>query len=283
MPWQLFGLASVLTVSIANLLERVLMKEDKSDPVGYAIVFQFLLGLMAFLFALLFGRFSLPPLLTMPYQFALSTVLWATATVFTFKAAKKLGAGEITILYSFASLVTVTLGILVLHESVTIHTSIGILLILLAVGIVSSEKLSFSSKLGILFTLISASCSGIAVINDAIILKSYEAFSYTAVMSILPGILLLVLFPQHLKKVPVFSSKKFVLTMMIFTFFYTIQAITYYLAFQYGAPASQLSPLIRTSVVLTVIFAAIFLKERSHIVKKAIAAIMTTIGVILLG
>lgn len=121
------------------------------------------------------------------------------------------------------------------------------------------------------------------MVNDAIILKTYEAFSYTTVMSFLPVFVLLLLFPKQIIKMPKMFDRKTLPIISILCFFYSIQAITYYLALQEGAPISQLSPMTKSSIVLTIILAAVFLKERSNLLKKSIAAIAVTIGVILLG
>jgi len=67
-----------------------------------------------------------------------------------------------------------------------------------------------------------------------------------------------------------------------FSIFYAIQAITYYVAFERGAGAGQLSAIVKSSIILTVLFAAIMLKERNDLGKKIISAIIMTLGVLLL-
>jgi uncharacterized membrane protein len=71
--------------------------------------------------------------------------------------------------------------------------------------------------------------------------------------------------------------------MAIFCFFYSIQAVTYYLAYQSGALLSQLSPVTKLSTVVTVLLGIIFLKERDNLPRKIIATILATAGGILLG
>lgn len=283
MSWLVLAFISVITVSIAIILERVLMKDEASDPISYAIVFQLVLGFISVLIALLFGRFTLPNLEGLTLRFILSSFLWAGATVFGFQAIKKLTAGEVTILTTSSSVVSIILGLVVLKEVLSLNIVLGTLLVFFAIWIVKSEKVSFKSRRGIGFALLSAVFGGIAVVNDAIILRSYEAFSYTAIMSILPGIVLILLFPQKIVKIKKLLNSKFIMLMTIFCVFYSIQAIAYYLAFQNGAPVSQLSPLIKSSIVLTVLLGAIFLNERQNLSKKILASVLVTIGAILLG
>lgn len=47
-------------------------------------------------------------------------------------------------------------------------------------------------------------------------------------------------------------------------------------------PASQIAPINQAQVIVTVLLAIIVLKERDHLFRKVIAAILVTIGVILL-
>ncbi len=284
MPWIFFAVVSILTVSIAALLERALMKDEDSNPIGYAIVFQFLLAAISLLFTVVFNKLTLPTLSAETIiRFIISAFLWAGTTALTFYAIKKLTAGEVTVLTASSSVVSITLGIIFLSEIIKLPTVIGSVLVLLAIWIINSGKLGFKSKEGVTFALLSALCAGIAVVNDAVILKSYEAFSYTTIMSFLPGIVLLAVFPKKLKGIGRLLRTKKLGLMLVFCLFYSIQAITYYLAFQKGAPVSQLSPLTKSSIVLTVILAAIFLNEREDLLKKVIAAVVVTIGSILLG
>ncbi|MFH0942873.1 MAG: DMT family transporter [Candidatus Beckwithbacteria bacterium] len=283
MPWYFFALVCVCGVSIATLLERLLMREEASNPVTYAIVFQFMVGIISLIFTLLLNKFVFPPDFKLWPRFLASSFLWAGMTVFNFKAIKSLSAGEITILGSSGTIISIILGVVFLGEALKISVILGTLLIFVAILIINSEKLSFNSRKGVLFALLSAACGGIAVANDAVILKSYEAFSYMAIISLLPGFVLLSLFPKYLLHCKQLIDFRRMKIMSIFCMFYSIQGIAYYLAFQKGAPVSQLSPLVRSSIVLTVILGAIFLKEKQGLVKNLIAGIIVTIGVILVG
>ncbi len=284
MSWFLLALVSVVTVSIATLLERVLLKEDESDPVAYAIVFQFLLGAIVFGFTILLHRFTLPDFSPVTVaRFLFSAMLWAGSTVFGFHAIKRLSAAEVTILNSSTAVVAVILGIIFLRETVSIKMIVGTALVIGSILVVQSEKLAFQSRRGIAFALLSALCAGIAVVNDVIVLHNLEVFSYVSMMSFLPGIVLLTLFPKKF-----FVAKQLVLSpimkgMGIFTFFYALQAVSYYLAYQNGALISHLSPITKSSIILTVILSAVFLKERKQLLKKILASVIVTVGVLLLN
>ena len=280
MSWFTLALVSIVTLSLATLLQRILMKEEESNPIASAIIFQFMLGAYVLVFALALGRFVWPPDEISYLRFLISALLWAGTTFFSFQAIKFLGAGETSILVSSSAVVSIVLGVLLLKEVLTLPIILGFVLILGAIVVVNSEHLTFKSRRGIIFCLL---FSGIAVVNDVIILATYEAFSYTAVMSFLPGVILAFIFPKEVVKVKKFLKLKEFRLMALLTFFYAIQAVTYYLAYQEGAPISTLATITKAAIVLTVILAAIFLKERSNLPKKALAALMVTVGAILIS
>ena len=77
MNWLIFALISVIALSISNVLQRVLMKDDKSDAFFCAAIIS--------LFALWRG-FIMPPITRLPLNFFLLTVLYGSGTVFIYDA-----------------------------------------------------------------------------------------------------------------------------------------------------------------------------------------------------
>lgn len=283
MTWPLLTLISVFTVSIATLLERILMKEDHSNPVSYAIVFQIILGTIALIIAIALGKFSVPNSSDNLIHLSISAGLWAGMTVFNFYAIKLLTAGEVTIIGTTSTIFAMTLGLLILNETLTSNMLLGTLLIAISIWLLYNQQSKFTSSRGIIFALISAACSGIAVVNDAILLQTFDAYTYTVVMSFLPAVVLILLFPRKSTQVKPLMQTHTLKVMCVFCLFYAIQAITYYLAYEFGAPISKLSPITKSSIILTVILAAIFLNERDQFHKKIISAMLVTIGVLLIG
>ena len=50
-----------------------------------------------------------------------------------------------------------------------------------------------------------------------------------------------------------------------------------------GAMLSQVSVISKTNIILTVILAAIFIRERDHLWRKVVAALICMVGVILVA
>lgn len=281
MSWIFFALISILSLSIANLLQRVLMKNEDSEIFSYSIVFQITCALIVGAFAFIKG-FSLPPIFQLPWNFLFMTVLYGTGTLLLFKALQSLEASETTILTSVRSLVTVVSAVVLLREAYSLKEAVGTLLILLSIFLISQvKKLSF--KKGSIYAFGFALCFGLAVTNDVFILKRADAVSYATIGFLLPGIFLILVNPKSLKRLNRFFDIHILSKMFLMCLFYSIAAIAFYTAVTSGAKASQIGPINQSSIIVTVLLAAIFLSEKDNLFKKIIAAVLVTIGVILLG
>lgn len=279
MSWFILAIASTLSLTVATLYLRLTMKDEESDPFSFSIVFQFALTLIIGTYAVYKG-FVFPPANLWP-QYLLSAVLYATGTYCGFVAAKKLGASEVTILSTTGSVIAIILGILFLHESFGPIRLLGAILILSSIiFLFANKKLNFSN--GIWFAVLSSVLYSLAGVNDVTIIRVYDPVSYVALISFLPGVILCLIKPKALLRLKPLLKVKSLTNMLLFCFFYGIQAITYYLALSHGAGISQMNPISKSEIILVVLFAAIFLGEREHMKKKIISAVLVTIGVLLL-
>ncbi|OGG04983.1 hypothetical protein A2Z33_06860 [Candidatus Gottesmanbacteria bacterium RBG_16_52_11] len=284
MHWVYFAAISVISISVANVLQRILAREEKNDPIANSIVFQFLVALFTGIYAVSKG-FVPPPIHLFPVQFAVSTVFYGLGTLSLFTALKRLGSSEVTILSSFGALVTIAGSLVFLDEKLSPLLILGTFLILLSVFLVTrfdSVKIR-SSRTAVFYALAGTSLYGLAVVSDTFILRRYDAVSYTPVISLLPGIFLTIIHPRAVGNIVRIMHRDFLKPMVLFSCFYGIQAVTYYLAIENGANASQMGPFAKSQIVLTVMLAAVFLKERSGLLKKIIATVLVTAGAVLIS
>ena len=132
-----------------------------------------------------------------------------------------------------------------------------------------------------LFALLGTSCYGLALVFDGYNLKFYDAISYLPIISFLPGFMLLLSFPRHIPKL-VNDIRRINIHLVIYSLLYVTSAVTFFLPIQNGALVSQMTSVGRVSIILTVILAMIFLKERSHLAKKFVGALLATLGILLI-
>lgn len=121
MSW--FALALLYNVfgSIGNIFRKILLRDDKSDAVGSAIIFQWIGAILCAIVAFWHG-FHMPPVREYPVNFLLNMTLWGCSTLFLYKAYKYIEASEVTILFTLESIVTIVTATTLLHEAFTIAT-----------------------------------------------------------------------------------------------------------------------------------------------------------------
>ncbi|MFA6005642.1 MAG: DMT family transporter [Patescibacteria group bacterium] len=280
MSWFTLAVISTLSLSVSVLYLRVTMKEEDSNPIASSIFFQFTLAFIIMIYALYQG-FVIPPLSLWP-RYLFSAVLYGTGTYLGFTAAKKIGASELTIVSTIGSVVSIVLGVFLLHELFGFSRFIGAVLILGSIiYLYTGKKLHFSN--GAWYAIGSAVLYALAGVNDMYVIRVYDPVSYVALMSFLPGVILSVAKPRALLQLKELLIPKTLKNMLSYCFFYSIQAITYYLALSKGAGVSQMAPITRSEIVLVVLFSAIFLGERKNMKKKLVATTLVTMGVLLLA
>jgi uncharacterized membrane protein len=280
MNWLIFALISIVSISVANMYQRLAMRQDESDPIGASILFFFVLTVITGVFAV-FKGFVIPPFSQYPFQFAFSCICYALGTIALFRAAKYLDASEMQILSGFGTLVAILGGVLLLGEHIGIKQGIGIILIFSAVFLVQKRH-TVSKNKGALYAIVGACLYGLALISDTFVLRTYDAVSYVVVTSFVPGILLLIAYPKTIRRIHTYFTKS-MKDVLIYGFFYSIQAISYYAALHYGANLSQMAPFFKAEVLLTVLLAAIFLKEKKHLPLYLLGAALVTVGAILIA
>lgn len=281
MSWFIWILISVITTAIANIFQRVLMREKDNDPYGTTVIFLFAAAFLTGLFALWKG-FVYPPIGAHVWNFAGSMFCWGVGTIFLFLAYQVLGSSEVAIISAFGSVVTIITALMFLGETFTFQKSIGVLLIICSILLLNLKKgMSFFNK-GMIYALISTILFGVAVTNDAFILRSYDAVSYTSVSLLLPALLLLILRPKTVSTFKRLGNNLYTKHQFFVAIFYSAQAIAYYVALQMGRNSSQIAPIYKSNIILTVILAMIFLKERDNKWMKLCSAILVTVGVLLI-
>jgi len=281
MTWLWLTLLSVLFVSIANILQRVLMKGDKSNPYSYAIIFHFLLGILNFICALFLGsHFSL--FSGNIFMLLLASILWGATVVFLFKALQLVDVSEVTILSTIRVLVIIAASMIFLHESFGIVKIIGTVIIIVSTLLVTDLKKGITFNKGVLYTLLMALLGGLAIVTDSFNVKQYDPVFYNSIQNFLSGFCILLFYPKALKQWQHFVQPTFLKKMLPLGIFSTIQAIAYLVALVTPGVTAQVGTIKQSTVILTVILAIVFLPEKNNLLRKIIAAVLVTVGVFLL-
>lgn len=282
MNWLLLSIISVIALAVSNLLQRVLMREEKSNVFAYSLAFLLTCAALVGLFAFVRG-FVMPPIQELWFNFVLSTVLYAAGTLFLFRALQNIGASEAAILTSSRALWTIVVALIFLGESFDLLKTLGVVLIIGSITLVSLKKGAVRFNKGTLYALGSAFCYGVAFANDTFILRQSDALSYLTLAFLFTGLIILAMNPRVIKELKTHLNPLVLSKMVLLSLFYSTSGIAIYLAYQQGGTASQLAPINQSVVILTVLFAAIFLGERSQLMRKFAGAIMALAGILLLS
>jgi len=257
------------------------MKEEGSDPFVYALVFQLVVTFVVSIYAFRQG-FHLPNLTPLLPFIGLMVVFYGFANVTLFKALQLGEASEVSVISSSRSLWTVLVAVTLLGEPLTSRKLLGTLLVVSGIAFVSWKSKRFKLQRGHLFALLAAVLFGIAFANDTYLLRSFDASSYTALAFFLPSIFLMIIRPKAVREMRVFLNLNKLGKMLLLAIFYGGAAIAIYSSYRAGGEASQIAPISQSSVILTVLLAAIFLKERGNLLRKLAGAIVVFLGVVLL-
>ena len=148
-----------------------------------------------------------------------------------------------SIFWVIGAVVAMFLGVGFLGEHLTTAHMLGAVLVILSVVVVFGRKRLFTLNKGVLLAFVATTCAAIAVVNDTIILREYNAISFTPVASFLPLVVLIAVKPRSLQSLQRLKEVRFLKMMLLIASLYALQAYVYYTALNFGANISQVSPL----------------------------------------
>ena len=282
MNWLILTLLSVAFSSVASILQRVLMKDDKSNPYSYAVIFHLLLGCLTLVIGLIRGsNFSL--FCGNLFLLLLSGALWGICQVFLFKALQLVEASELTIVSGLRVVVTIVTSLVFLNQVFTGWNVLGTILMITATLFVVNLKKGFTLHQGLLYTLAMAFFGGLAIVADSANVQHYDVLAYSTYSNFLSGFFILAFYPKALQQWRQVVQPRFLGRMLPLAIFSATQGVLYLLALAYGGNTAQVGTIRQASVIVTVLLAIIFLKERGNLGRKLIAAVLVTAGVVLLS
>ncbi len=280
MHWLILVFINVLAIAVANLYQKIAMREEKSDPVVSAITFQILTTCCYTAFALTKGL-QFPEISLAPY-FLGSMLLYATGIVCFFRAIKLIEASEMSIISGTGPIITIIASMIFLRDILSPSHLLGATCILASVILINFKKHKIIINQGTWLALLGTMLYGLAIIFDTMIIRVFDAVSFVPIGTAGTTLVLMLWFPRKMPHV-IASLRKIDKNLFIYSILYATAAIAFYLAIEAGALVGQVSSVARSSIILTVILSGILLKERKNIGKKIVGAILTTIGVILVS
>ena len=283
MSWIVLAIISAITNSLTRILQKLLLKDDQSDPLAFSFVFQTLVAGIFLIYTVITNTLEFPNLPSMWINLVILALFYSLGNLLTFKAFKLAEASEVAIIFASSSLWSVISAVLVLGEKLSSRNLVGIALIVTSIIVVNYVKSSWKFNKGHLFALLGAVLFGSAFTNDALIINKFQSIpSYMILAFALPGFTTLAYSSKTFSKLKYFINLHTLGKLIICSSFYSLSALTIYSAYRLGGQISIISPIQQTSIILTVLFGYLFLKEQKNLLNKIIGAALAFAGVLLL-
>lgn len=260
------------------------MKDSKISPVLFATYFQLSTAVFIGAFGFVFNDMTFPNIKPFIGNLFLMTILYGMGSVFMYAALKRIEASRFAIIFSSRVIFTILASSLLLNEGLTLQQLLGTFLILSGIVVVNiKEGGKWSFGKGEFFALLLAICFGFQLTNDSFVLKSFPLYPYTFISFLFPGTFLALWNISKISQVSLFFEGKLLWKMVLISFLTAVAVVTFYQALQLSGNSSQIGAISLLTVIITVLLAIIFLKERQEIGKKILATLLSFFGLLLLN
>lgn len=283
MTWQILITLCIILTAIATLLQKVIMKDDKVDPIASAIFLQIIMSIITFGFLIISGNTDFTGIDKIIPNLLVMMVLIGSFYFFLFKSLKLVDASLFAVINSTRAVFTIFTSTIILSEGLNLKQMTGVILVLLSIALVLLKRNQIKFGKGELFCFSAAIAMGIAPTNDRMALFVFPVAPYIFLSSLLPALFLIITNLSSIPKMKVFSDSS------IFSKFFLMSVIQlstlalFLKALQIGNNSSQITIITESYIIVTVILGIIFLKETNNLKRKIIGSIIAFIGIILIG
>lgn len=280
MSWQFLTAISVVTFSVSVLLRRLLLHQDKSDPIAYVIIFQGLVGVLTGIYALIHGL-HMPDLAKYWLPIIITILLYAAAHIVSTGAFQLVESSVFSVLFATAALWTMVAGFFLFSDRITVAQLIGVILVFASVAVLVERKGAWRLDRGTLLGLLTGVLFGLATAGWAYVGKHTDVPTWTAMSFLGPAVVVLIARPKSVLKMKPFLSGMLFTRMLLLGIIFSISSLASLLAYRDGN-VNLVAALQQTGIIVTTLLGIIFLKERSKLFRKSIAAILCFIAVLLI-
>ncbi len=281
MNWQLYIGAAVVMLSVAILLQRVILHRYRVDDTAFAGAFQLMVACVMLPWMLINGASFVGfgsqwfPILLCTFSFGLGSIIYATTL-------KHIGASAFSVLFATQAIWIMLTGVVLYHESLGWLQLVGTAMILLSVAILAESHKVFANRRGIALGLLTGLLFGIGIAGSAYVARSVEPISWIWLSFVLGGTASLLMNPSKIILCKTLIRGKIFKYLLILSAIYAVGNVAMNYAYIEG-PFSLVAPIRQAGIIVTALLAFVFMREeRTNITRKLVAASISTIGVALL-
>lgn len=198
--------------------------------------------------------------------------------------------GNVSLMISLINtfpIVTIVLAVKFLNEWPNIYQWFGILFVILATVCISREKAKKGAlkkkKLWLVWGLLGSLAIGVAEFVTKIATAQVDGFTFTLFVYLMyiPPLIIFMFFDRKGRAFEMLKNKSSLLYTLIGVFCIETGLIAIALAYQHGH-ASLVSPVVATHLLVTVVLAVLFLKEKLLMIQK-IGILINLVGLSIIG
>lgn len=190
-------------------------------------------------------------------------------------------ASSYSIIKQLSNVFVIIMGFIFLKEELTFHKVIGSILLIGSNVLIFYQKGTWKNNHYLLLGVLANLCMGMALFLDVNTSNSFNLAFYVSLTLLFPAILVFITERIKIEEITrewKTNSKYFILLTGIS---WSFMMITKLRSYQLGE-VTKIAPLCSLTVILNVLFAFIFLKNRNNIIKKLIASILIILGVFMI-
>lgn len=274
--WQVNVSFYLVFVILFFQFYKLAVTNVKTDGAA-TILLQTIAGLSALVLAPLFGlKFPTSP--STYLVLAAACIFYATSDRINTTARKHLEVSTFSIISELSSVFLIIIGLLVFREPFVVSKTVGAALVIFANAILLYERGSFKPSKHNLLAIISALVFSIAVSIDIGISKLFNLPLYIFITLLIPALMIFVTGRYKVSQV-LYEWSSGNKTYFLITGISWALVIFFMLRAYTLGQVTTIVPITALSVLLNVLVATVFLKERSYTLKKIFAAALVVIGI----
>jgi O-acetylserine/cysteine efflux transporter len=279
--WLLFTLYAAIAYGVSRLVYRLVMKRE--EPYSFSL----LLFISGFIFSLPFAllEFSLPTGSTPWLYVVLSTLLWAAILWIANISFKHTPVSVREPIAQTQMVFLLLFAVVLLGESLNLYKLLGVGLILAGMLLVTIHGRFVKASLmhyGVRMTMLTALLTALVAIVDKKAMQYFQPAVFNSLLYLLPALVLL-LFIRKRKAVTMRMVRLRWKVLLLAGFLSSTMYLSILKAYQL-AEASVVYPLTLLGSLIVVFGGMlVFREERVHLLRKTLAALLITLGAVLIA
>ena len=277
--WLLYVILYLFFATVFTQSYKVATKSLKKAG-ALTVILQTTAGLTALLLCPFF-EFKFPTDIRIYTLLGISIIFYAITDRINTTVRSGIEASTFSVLKQLSTTFMIIAGLVFLKEEFVITKFIGAMLIIFSNVLIFYNKGEMKFNKYVLLGIIANISFTIALFLDVNISENFNLPIYVAMTIIIPAVLISIferISPKDIKEEFVNGNKK---AMLLTGTTWGISIVTSLRAYQLGN-VTIIAPLCALTVMLNVIVGYLFLKERDHLVRKIISAILIIISIILI-